>query len=208
MTAGAIAVGTLLLAPIAFGTVEAVGTVRGRFLRGFWELPLDAKLDHIGRHDAAWRLMLAAWPPLLVVVTAGLAGLAFVLDDAVAWAAFGAFVLAAVAWLIGVVQQASALSVAAQERSHNGATPGWAVAVSRNGQALETLWVNVANLAAAAYGVAVLRTDVLAPWVGWVAVAGGLAIPAVVLVTREVFPHLALPVVMALGVGVLFTVGA
>lgn len=55
---------------------------------------------------------------------------------------------------------------------------------------------------------AVLRTDVLPQWLGWAAIAGGLAIPAIVLVTREIFPHLALPVFMALGVGLLVTAGS
>lgn len=208
MTAGTVAVGALLLAPVAFGTVEAVGYLRGRFLRSFWELPLDAKLDHIGRNDSAWWLMMAAWPPLIVVITGGLAGLASVLDDAVAWAAFGAFVVAAVAWLVGIVQQCAALSVAAHQRALTGETPSWAFVESRIGQVFETLWVGVANLAAAGYGVAVLRTDVLPQWLGWAAIAGGLAIPAIVLVTREIFPHLALPVFMALGVGLLVTAGS
>lgn len=152
MTAGTVAVGALLLAPVAFGTVEAVGYLRGRFLRSFWELPLDAKLDHIGRNDSAWWLMMAAWPPLIVVITGGLAGLASVLDDAVAWAAFGAFVVAAVAWLVGIVQQCAALSVAAHQRALTGETPSWAFVESRIGQVFETLWVGVANLAAAGYG--------------------------------------------------------
>ena len=208
MTAGTVAVGALLLSPIAFGAVEAVGYIRGRFLRSFWELPLDAKLDHIGRYDGAWWVMTAAWPPLVIVLTGGLGGFAFVLGDVVAWAAFGVFVVAAVAWLMGIVQQGAALSVAAQQRNAVGETPGWAFAVSRIVQMLETVWVVAANVAAAGYGVAVLRTDLLPQWLGWVAVVGGLAIPAVVIVTREVFPHLALPVVMALGVGLLVTAGS
>lgn len=39
--------------------------------------------------------------------------------------------------------------------------------------------------------------------VRWVAIAVGLLIPAVVLLARDGFPHLALPVPLALGVGLL-----
>lgn len=208
MMAGTVAVGALLLAPIAFGTVEAVGYRRGRFLRSFWESPLEAKLDHIARNDAAWWLTNMAWPPLIVTVTAGMAGLAAVLADPVAWAAFGAFVIAAVAWLVGIVQQCAALSVAGQQRADRGETPSWATAVSRTSGVFETFWVIAANLAAAGYGVAVLRTDVLPQWLGLVAIGGGLAVSAVALLTREIFPHLALPVLMALGVGLLVTAGS
>ena len=60
-----------------WGFVEAVGYRRGRFLRAFWELPLDAKLDHIGRNAAAWWLMYVPWLATVAVTAGGLAGLAF-----------------------------------------------------------------------------------------------------------------------------------
>lgn len=74
MSAAAVS-GALLLVPIGLGFVEAVGYRRGRFLRAFWELPLDAKLDHIGRNEAAWWLMYLPWLATVTVTTGGLPGL-------------------------------------------------------------------------------------------------------------------------------------
>jgi hypothetical protein len=52
---------------------------------------------------------------------------------------------------------------------------------------------------------AVLRTDVLPGWSGWAAIVVGLAIPILVLLTRDGFPELALPAYLTLGVALLFT---
>lgn len=205
MSAGAAAVGALLVAPVACWVVETIGYQRGRYMRNFWTLPLDAKLDHIARYRSAWWLMLMSWFPSVVAVTAGLAGLAFLLDDPIGWAAFGGFVLAAAGWLVGLGQQCGALSVAAEQRARTGETPSWAAAVPQIGQIFETGWIVFANLAAAGFGVAVLRTDLLASWLGWTAIGIGLAIPVVALLTRQIFPHQALPMPIVLGVALLAT---
>lgn len=204
MSAAAVS-GALLLAPIGLGFVEAVGYRRGRFLRAFWELPLDAKLDHIGRNEAAWRLMYVPWLATVAVTTGGLAGLAFVLSDVVGWAGFGGFVLAAVAWLMAIVQQSAGLSEAARQRAATGETPSWAVATARVSYVLELFWVGAANLAAVAYGVAVLRTDVLPGWLGWAVIITGIVVPLLALAFRDAFPHLALPALLALGVALVLT---
>jgi hypothetical protein len=73
MTGQAALAGAMLIAPVGFSAVEMVGYRRGRFGRVFWELPLDAKLDHVGRHNGAWWLMTLPWFPILAVTTAGLA---------------------------------------------------------------------------------------------------------------------------------------
>ena len=70
MTDAAALVGGLLIAPVAFCAVEFVGYRRGRFGWEFWESPLDAKLDHVGRHNRAWWLMTLPWFPILAVTTA------------------------------------------------------------------------------------------------------------------------------------------
>jgi hypothetical protein len=197
--------GALLLVPIGLGFVEAVGYRRGRFLRAFWELPLDAKLDHIGRNEAAWWLMYLPWLATVAVTTGGLAGLAFVLSDVAGWVGFGGFVLAAMAWLMAIAQQSAGLSEAARQRAATGETPPWAVATARVSYVLELFWVGAANLAAVAYGVAVLRTDVLPGWLGWAVIITGIVVPLLALAFRDAFPHLALPALLALGVALVLT---
>ncbi|HEX6329495.1 MAG TPA: hypothetical protein VFZ72_23230 [Jiangellaceae bacterium] len=204
MSAAAVS-GALLLAPIGLGFVEAVGYRRGRFLRAFWELPLDAKLDHIGRNEAAWWLMYVPWLATVTVTTGGLAGLAFVLSDVVGWVGFGWFVLAAMAWLMAITQQSAGLGEAARQRAATAETPPWAVATARVSYVLELFWVGAANLAAVAYGVAVLRTDVLPGWLGWAVIITGIAVPLLALAFRDAFPHLALPALLALGVALVMT---
>jgi hypothetical protein len=205
MTGQAALAGAMLIAPVGFSAVEMVGYRRGRFGRVFWELPLDAKLDHVGRHNGAWWLMTLPWFPILAVTTAGLAALAFLLADAIGWAAFGAFTLAVAAWLIVVSFQLGTAPVAAQHRAQTGATPDWAEAAWQVGYVLERVWIVLANLAAVGYGVAVLRTELLPGWLGWAAIVVGLGVSTVVLLTWDGFPELALPVYLTLGVALLVT---
>ncbi|HEY9378057.1 MAG TPA: hypothetical protein VIQ02_13300 [Jiangellaceae bacterium] len=205
MTGAAVLAGGLLIAPVAFSVVEMVGYRRGHFGRTFWESPLDAKLDHVGQHSHAWWLMILPWFPILAVTTAGLAGLSFLLADVTGWAAFGVFMLAAEAWLIVLSLQNGTTTVAALRRAQTGDTPDWAVAVWQAGFVLERVWIVLANVAAVGYGVAVLRTDVLPGWLGWSAIVVGLAIPILVLLTRDGFPELALPVPLVLGIALLAT---
>jgi hypothetical protein len=204
MTAGLTVVGTLLVLPFATVATESLGYRCSPFVRSwFWALPLDDKLDHINRHARAWWLINLPWLPTLAVTTAGLGGLAYLLADPWAWAAYGGYLLAAVGWLVAVGLQSAAIALAAEQRAQTGETPSWAAALWRTAHLLETNWVLLANLAAAAYGVAVLRTDLLPGWLGWVAIAVGVLIPAVVLLARDGFPHLALPVPLALGMALL-----
>lgn len=205
MSAGAVAAGALLIAPVGLGFVEAVGYRRGQFLRAFWELPLDAKLDHIARNEAAWWLMYVPWLAVVAVTAGGLGGLAFVLSDAVGWIGFGGYLLAAMAWLVAIAQQSAGLAEAARQRSATKETPAWAIATSSVSQVLEVFWVAAANLAAVAFGVAILRTDVLPGWVGWAVIVIGVAIPLLALAFRDAFPHLALPAYLTMGVALILT---
>jgi hypothetical protein len=79
------------------------------------------------------------------------------------------------------------------------------VATAHVSHILELFWVGAANLAAVAYGVAVLRTDVLPGWLGWTVIVAGLAIPMLALALRDAFPHLALPALLVLGVALVLT---
>lgn len=97
------------------------------------------------------------------------------------------------------------MTVAAEHRSDEDGIPDWLAALWRMVFVLEAVWVILANLAAAGYGVAIVRTDVLPSWLGWAAIAVGLGIPTIVLLVRDGFPHLALPVPLALAVALLLS---
>jgi hypothetical protein len=205
MTGVDVVLGVLLVAPMAFTAVEAVGHHRGHFNTAFWRLSLDAKLAHISRHMDAWWLVSLAWLPYVTLSTAGLAGLAFLLADPVGWAAMGAFALGGSAWLVGIAIQAGAIGTAARLRADSGTTPQWTAALWDVGFVLEAAWIVLANVAAVGFGLAIVRTSILPGWVGWLSLGVGLAIPIGVLVTRNGFPHLALPIPVALGVALLLT---
>jgi len=125
------------------------------------------------------------------------------LADVVGWMAFGAFTLAVAAWLLVVSFQLGTTTMAAQNRAETGDTPDWASAVWQVGYVLERVWIVLANLSAIGYGVAVLRTGLLPGWLGWAAITVGLAISTTVLLTWDGFPELAMPVPLALGIGLL-----
>lgn len=204
MTGGTATVGVLLVAPLALLGVEVFGYLTSPFGQSsFWSLPLDDKLERISRHGRAWWLIHLTWFPTLAVMTAGLAGLAFLLGEPVGWAAFGGFALAATAWLLGVANQAASMSVAAEQWAETGETPPWAAAWWRAGYSLEGVWIVLGNLAFVGYGAALLGTDLLPNWLGWAAIGVGLAMPIVVLLTRDGFPQMVLPVPLALGIALL-----
>ncbi|HEX2361824.1 MAG TPA: hypothetical protein VHI11_07105 [Jiangellaceae bacterium] len=58
------------------------------------------------------------------------------------------------------------MTVAAEHRSDEDGIPDWLAALWRMVFVLEAVWVILANLAAAGYGVAIVRTDVLPSWLG------------------------------------------
>jgi hypothetical protein len=203
MTGQAALAGATLVAPFGFSVIQIVGYQRGHFGRAFWELPLDSKLDHVGRHSGAWWLITLPWFPILAVTAAGMAGLTFLLADVVGWMAFGAFTLAVAAWLLVVSFQLGTTTMAAKTRAETGDTPDWASAVWQVGYVLERVWIVLANFSAIGYGVAVLRTGLLPGWLGWAAITVGLAISTMVLLTWDGFPELAMPVPLALGIALL-----
>ncbi len=197
-------VGAVLIAPVAALAVETAGFRGGPFDQAFWRISLDRKLDRIAARRRAWSLINVPWLATVTLLTAGLAGLAYLIGDVTAWIGLGAFTIAATAWLVCVAMQDGAIAVAAARRAETGATPDWTAAIWAACGVLELVWIIVGNLAGAAFAIAVSRTDLLPHWLGWTAAAVSLASALVVAIARDGFPHLVLPVPFALGIAILF----
>lgn len=200
-------VGVLLLSGLLLVAVEAFGYVRGGYDSAFWKLSLDAKLDHVSDHRREW-WWISIWGLVgLFTLTGGVSGLAYLLADAgepvLAFVALGGYLVALFSWVFGVILQTASISQAAEQRAETGATPSWIEPLWRAGYIAEATWVIGGNLAYALFGVAVLGTGLLAAWVGWVGMIGGLLIPVVVVFARDGFPQLGLLVPALFGIGLL-----
>ena len=200
-------VGVLLLSGLALLGVESVGYVRGGYDSAFWKLPLDDKLDHIAAHRWEW-WWISMWGLVgLFLLGGGVFGLGYLVADAgepvLASVAVGGFAVAALAWVNGQIVQAASVSEAAKQRSETGVTPGWLHASWNGAFVAELSWLVGANLAYAVMGAAILRTDFVADWAGWVALIGGVLIAIGVLVAREGFPQLGYLPPAVIGIAVL-----
>lgn len=197
-------VGIVLLSILVVFAVESVAYTRGGFNQAFWDLPVDDKLDHIALHKKDWWLLGITSMATLAVVGGGISGLAGLLAaegaPAVAWVSFGGFLLALIAAVVWVVVQIAAVWPAAEGRHDSGTTADWLQPFWAAAYAGEITWIMVANLAYVGLGAAILQTDLLGAWAGWVAIIGGLAVPLGVAVFRTGFPQLALIVPLVLGV--------
>lgn len=199
--------GVLLLSGLFLLAVEGVGYRRGGYGSAFWRLPLDAKLDHVAQNSWAW-WWISIWSLVgLFTVTGGVFAIAHLLSDSgapvLAYVALGAYVVSLVGWVWGLTMQAGVVSMAAQRRVESGSTPDWIHPLWRVGYVTEGVWVIGANLAYAVLGLAILGTDILPAWSGWVALAVGLLIPLGTVVTRDGFPQLAVVVPAVIGVALL-----
>jgi hypothetical protein len=200
-------IGVLLISALALQAVEGVGYRRGRFGSAFWRLPLDDKLAHVADHRRDW-WWISIWGLVgLFLMSGGVFGLAYLLADAgagtTAYIALGAFAVAVFSWVFGQTVQAASVPSAATQQAETGATPAWIHPLWDAGYLAEGVWVIGANLAYAVFGIAILQTDLLAGWAGWVSLIGGVLIPVVVLVVRDGFPQLGILLPAVIGVAVL-----
>lgn len=200
-------VGVLLLSGLALIAVEAVGYVRGGYNSAFWRLPLDEKLDHVAANRWEWWWVSIGGLVELLLVTSGAFGLGYLLADAgepvLAAAAIGGYTVAAMAWLYGLIIQAAAVSEAARQRVDAGATPTWLHPLWNGAYVAELVWITGANLSYALLGVAILQTDLVADWAGWLSLFGGVITAAGVLIAREGAPQLSYLVPAVIGVALL-----
>lgn len=192
----------LLIVPLLF--VEALAAKRGGYNAAFWKLPLDEKLDHIAREPGHFTRIGVVWLPNLALAAAGMTAFTYQLASVgagtLAYLALGAFLFGVMAWLVGALLQTSAVRKAAEVRNDTGETPDWLDAFWNVGWWAEIAYVTVANLAFIGWGIAILDTGFPADWMGWTAIAlGGIAL-ALIVSTKEGFPHLGITVPVVLGV--------
>lgn len=172
-----------------------------------WNMPLEEKLRTIARHPTAWRAANAFFLAALVLSVFGLAAISRELRGSpaslIADLAVLAYALAAVLWSIDLVFRMSGTVVIAEETARTGLVPTWAPALVTLGTALLLTYACLSNLAVLAVGAALLQTDVVAGWAGWVAVGvSGLAL-ALLVVTRDNVPALNLLGPIAIGIAFL-----
>ena len=200
-------VGILLVSGFALIGVESIGYTRGGFNSAFWRLPLDGKLDHVEGHRRDW-WWISIWSLVgMFTVAGGVFGFTYLLADGgepvLASVALGWFVVAALAWVLGLAFQAAAVSEASSQRSESGATPKWVHPIWNVAFLLEILWIVGSNTAFALIGLAILRTGVVADWAGWVALIGGAGIAVLVLGLRDGFPQLGFLIPAVIGVALI-----
>jgi hypothetical protein len=202
--------GLLLVSGLLLIGVEAPGYVRDRYNSAFWRLPLDDKLDHVFG-NRFWWWWISIWSLVgLFLMTGGVSGLAFLLADAgepaLAFAAYGGYLVALLAWVFGLIVQAAAVSVAAAQRAETGETPAWIHPLWNAAYVTEIVWIVGANIAYVLFGLAVVSTGLVAAWAGWAAIIGGALIPVVVVVMRDGFPQLALFAPAIIGVALILEI--
>jgi hypothetical protein len=199
-----VTVGVLLLSGLGVGAVQAPAYLPGRFDGRFWRLPLDDKLDRVHAERRLW-WWLSIWQLVgLFLLTSGVVGLVGILGTD-GWSAvgLGGYLTAMVFWVMGATLQAAAGSEAAKQRADGSGTPAWIHMPWRAAWVAEFAWVIGSNLAYAAIGIAILHSDLLAPWSGWTAIGLGVLIPVVVGVRRDLFPELSTFVPFVLGIATL-----
>ena len=197
-------IGILLIASIGLVTVESIGYRRGGFDGEFWKKPLDEKLDRVAKHTRDWWLVSITELVGIFLMTGGLAGLTYLLatdgEGALAFASFGGYVVALIAWVFALIAQTTTFSRAATTRAKTGETPAWVHPFWDAGYLAEGVWIVGTNLAYAAMGVAILQSGLLPAWSGWVAIALGVLLPIVVLITKAGFPQLGSLVPFVIGI--------
>lgn len=202
-----ILVGVLLLTGLGLLALEGVGYARGGYDSAFWRLPLDEKLDHISEHRWEW-WWVSIWGTVgLFAMTGGVFGLTHLLaeegEGLLASVALGGYAVALISWVFGSALQAAGVSRASRQRAETGATPAWIHPLWDAGYYAEAVWVIGSNLAYAVFGIAILGSEVIGSWAGWVALIGGVGISASVVITRDGFPQLGSLVPAVIGVALL-----
>ena len=187
-------VGILLMAPTLLIAVQAPGYRRGGYNAEFWQRPLDEKLDHVALHTREW-WWVSLWELAgLFLMTGGLAGLTYLLvaagEPVLAFVSFGGYLVALIAWVFGGIAQAATVSRAATDRAESGETPSWIHPFWETGYLAEGAWIIGGNLAYALIGLAILQSELLPAWSGWVSLVLGALIAIGVLITRAGFPQL------------------
>ena len=198
--------GVALVATLLIIIPDAIAYRRG-YTGAFWRLGIEQKLAQISRHGREWRAMHLAWIPVLGLLVGGTAGAARLITKAgegvPATAGAAVVTLSAGAWLVAVAFGGAGSLRAAAEARERGRIPGWIHPLWAAGEWLEGAFILGVSAGYLAIGMAAVRAEFLASWVGWTVAGLSGAIIVGVLWLRDGFPHLALLPGLVVGIGLL-----
>ena len=194
---------TLLLGALLFlaGASMPVTDSKGTTI---YALPPREHLLVVFAHSMLWQWASILFISGTIVTILGLALLATQLRDAGdrAFSQLGliAFVFGAVLWVIILAFRLGIDPWAAQQTARTGVLPDYYMPLTLWTQTLFVIYTVLAFAALVAYGGAVLSTRVLPHWVGWLAMAYGLAGLGLLGVTGDSYPvlHHLMPILMGI----------
>lgn len=160
-------------------------------------VPAREFYESIAAKPRWWQAVNLTFSSGIIVTAMGLALLGALLRDAgdAIFAELGmvAFLIAATVWVVQMVSNLSLATWAADEVARTGAVPPTAEAWPQAFERLVHTYMVLAYVATALFGAGILASDLLDPWVGWLAVIVGIAGAASVILTG---PRLAIPLLI------------
>jgi hypothetical protein len=175
--------------------------------RQWMGVPVEEYLTIVGNNLLAWRVLHAFFAIGALLTLAGFVGLTgslWGMGDRL-WPTLGAtlFGTGAVLWLVQVGFRIAVAPWASGELSRSGQVSPVYIAGNRWMGVLFGMSMVAGYVAAVAYGVALVKTSTLRPWVGWTAIVfGAIALPGMATVVFQ--PPLMLFVVpFVIGIGIL-----
>lgn len=179
-------VGIVLVAGLVVFLIGAGGWKLG------YEQPLEQALPviHLDRRRRAW---IHLWMiPAMFLTSAGVLGLAAVLDDGIALVlslmAAVVYLLGAVCWVASLAFRLTVIPWAAEQTVERGDLPESFAALDSWSGSLYAVHMVSAYAAFAILGAAVLADGELPRWAGWGGLAGGVLFAAGFLATRREGP--------------------
>jgi hypothetical protein len=169
--------------------------------------PTAVWLRLVHEHPRLWRwatVPFGAGVPVIVLAETELALLLRAAGDP-GWAPLGlvATVLGAVPWLVNLAARLVVDPWAGAQQAATGAVPDVYEPLARWNGALFVIYTVLTFAGLGLFGAALLATSLLPGWLGWAAIAYGLAGLALLAITRDAPPFLHYLPVLAIGIGLL-----
>jgi hypothetical protein len=147
--------------------------------RWWYRIPVREYLEMVAAHRGVWLWIAASFAVGVLLTVAGLVVLASALrasGDRL-WSDLGqlAFLLGSVLWLASIAFRATGTVSAARETVASGAVPSWFEPMRSWSGAIFAIYMVLGYLAIAAFGRALLLTNVAPRWLAWTHVVFGLA---------------------------------